>query len=90
MVITTLNRTPRSYAEAIVAAEHVLGMVPTGTHDWNMFVTPEELAIMFQKAGMDMTLLSGMRFKPVSKRWKLTSDYSVNYAAAFQHASMER
>lgn len=83
VVITTLNRTPRSYALAIVAAEYVLGMVPKGTHDWNMFVTPQEVALMFQKAGMDMSLLSGMNFNPLTKRWRLTSDNSVNYAAVF-------
>lgn len=83
VVITTLNRTPRSYALAIVAAEHVLGMVPKGTHDWNMFVTPQELALMFQQSDLEMSLLSGMKFQPLSKTWNLSSDSSVNYAAAF-------
>lgn len=89
VVITTLNRTPRSYALAIVAAEYVLGMVPKGTHDWNMFVTPQELTLMFQQAGLEMSLLSGMNFRPLSKTWKLSSDSSVNYAAAFTRAQAE-
>lgn len=89
VVITTLNRTPRSYALSIVAAEYVLGMVPKGTHDWSMFVTPQELALMFQRASMDMSLLSGMNFYPLTKRWKLTGDSSVNYAAAFVHAEAD-
>jgi ubiquinone biosynthesis O-methyltransferase len=83
VVITTLNRTVRSYALAIVAAEYVLGMVPRGTHDWNMFLTPQELTLMFQKTGMDMALMSGMSYRPLTKRWLLTEDSSVNYAAAF-------
>jgi 2-polyprenyl-6-hydroxyphenyl methylase / 3-demethylubiquinone-9 3-methyltransferase len=83
VVITSLNRTPHSYALAILAAEYVLGIVPKGTHDWNMFVTPQELTLMFQRAGRDMSLLSGMNYWPLTKTWQLSSDTSVNYAAAF-------
>ena len=51
IAVSTLNRTPRSYALAILAAEHVLRWVPPGTHDWTRFVTPEELAMQMEESG---------------------------------------
>lgn len=50
VAVSTLNRTPRSYALAVVAAEHLLRWVPPGTHDWTRFVTPEELALQMEES----------------------------------------
>lgn len=83
VVITTFNRTPASYALAIVAAEKLLGMVPQGAHDWNKFVMPDELALMFSEADMTMFHLSGMQLSPVSRKWVCVENTDVNYAAAF-------
>lgn len=60
LVVSTLNRTPRSFALAIAAAEYVLRMVPPGTHDWARFVTPQELAMMGADAGLSMQLVGGL------------------------------
>jgi ubiquinone biosynthesis O-methyltransferase len=80
--VTTLNRTPASYALAIVGAEYLLRLVPVGTHAWTKFVTPQELAMMARDAGLCMELLSGMVLSPGSGRFTLSADdVSVNYAA---------
>lgn len=86
VVITTFNRTPASYALAIVAAERLLGMVPQGAHDWNKFITPDELGLMFSEAGMTMLHLTGMQLSPASRKWECVRNTGVNYAAAFVHS----
>lgn len=86
VVITTFNRTPASYALAIVAAERLLGMVPQGAHDWNKFITPEELAVMFSEARMSMSHLCGMQLSAATRKWQCVENTGVNYAAAFVHA----
>lgn len=83
MLCSTLNRTTKSFALAIVGAEWVLGWLPRGTHDWNRFVTPEELAAMIEHTGMDCVDRTGMVFDPISGRWSLSErDLSVNYVTA--------
>lgn len=80
--VTTLNRTPASYALAIVGAEYLLRLVPRGTHAWTKFLTPQELAMMAGDAGLRLELLAGMVLQPSSGRFSLSdSDTSVNYAA---------
>lgn len=60
VVVSTLARTPRSWLAAVAAAEHALGLLPVGTHDWNKFINPEELAAMAEAAGLEMDAASGM------------------------------
>lgn len=79
--VTTLNRTPASYALAIVGAEYVLRVVPAGTHAWRRFITPAELAMMGRDAGLALALLAGMELRPRSGEFVLGSDARVNYAA---------
>lgn len=81
VIITTINRTPASYAVAILAAEYVTGVVPRGTHDWSKFVTPQELAMMAADAGLKVELVAGMQLDFPSGQFKLGQDPSVNYAA---------
>ena len=81
LALSTINRTPRAYALAIGAAEHALGLVPVGTHEWRKFVSPEELAAMLARAGAEVRELAGMRFDPVLSRWVLSDDTAVNYIA---------
>lgn len=85
VVVTTFNRTPASYVLAIVAAERLLGMVPQGAHDWNKFILPEELALMFVQARMSMSHLSGMQLSPMTRKWRCIDNTDINYAAAFVH-----
>ena len=82
LVISTLNRTWKSYALAIVAAEYVLGWLPRGTHDWNRFVTTDELRRYLGDAGFAPPELSGITYDVMDDAWRLTVDTDVNYIAA--------
>lgn len=83
--VTTLNRTPASYALAIVGAEYLLRLVPAGTHSWTKFLTPQELSMMARDAGLSMQLLAGMVLQPSSGQFSLSdTDLNVNYAALMQ------
>jgi 2-polyprenyl-6-hydroxyphenyl methylase/3-demethylubiquinone-9 3-methyltransferase len=79
MVVATLNRTTRSYALAIVGAEYVLGWLPRGTHDWRKFVKPAELTAELEAAGLTIFEVAGVSYSPLSDRWRLGTDTSVNY-----------
>jgi 2-polyprenyl-6-hydroxyphenyl methylase/3-demethylubiquinone-9 3-methyltransferase len=82
LVMSTLNRTRRSYLMAKVGAEYLLRMLPVGTHDWAKFVTPAEAGAMLRRGGMRLADISGMRFSPLSNRWRATTDTGVNYILA--------
>jgi 2-polyprenyl-6-hydroxyphenyl methylase/3-demethylubiquinone-9 3-methyltransferase len=79
MVVATLNRTLKSFGLAIVGAEYILGWLPRGTHKWDKFVTPNELEIALELAGMEIADESGVLYNPLADRWQLTSDMDVNY-----------
>ncbi|MCS0504111.1 bifunctional 2-polyprenyl-6-hydroxyphenol methylase/3-demethylubiquinol 3-O-methyltransferase UbiG [Ancylobacter mangrovi] len=87
MVAATLNRTKRSFALAIVGAEYVLGWLPRGTHDWNRFVTPEELKAALKAGGLSVTDRTGVVFNPLADSWRLSGDLSVNYMMAGARAA---
>ncbi len=76
---STLNRTMKSFALAIVGAEYVLRWLPRGTHNWEKFVTPEELAAAMRAGGVTPVETSGVIFNPLADRWQLGRDTSVNY-----------
>ena len=83
MVCSTLNRNAKSFALAIVGAEWVMRWLPKGTHDWQKFITPDELYALLRRAGLDPVDRKGMVFNPVSWRWSLSDrDLSVNYVTA--------
>lgn len=82
LVLSTINRTLRSYALAIVAAEYVLGWLPRGTHQWERFVMPDELARYIAAAGLAAPRFSGLVYSPMGDNWKLSEDTAVNYLAA--------
>ena len=87
VILSTINRTYRSYALAIIAAENVLGIVPKGTHEWTKFITPEELTLMMMEAGTNKpSLAAGMYFDIISRKWILTRDLGVNYITVFPHS----
>lgn len=77
---STLNRNPKSYLFAVVAAEYLLKMLPKGTHDYAKFIQPAELASYARNAGLEVKNLTGMTYNPLFKTYKLNShDLSVNY-----------
>ncbi|MFV0409253.1 MAG: bifunctional 2-polyprenyl-6-hydroxyphenol methylase/3-demethylubiquinol 3-O-methyltransferase UbiG [Paracoccus sp. (in: a-proteobacteria)] len=81
LIMSTLNRTMRSYGAAIIGAEWVMRWLPRGTHEWSRFVTPDELAAMMETAGLRVADRTGMVFNPISWDWSLSDrDLSVNYA----------
>jgi 2-polyprenyl-6-hydroxyphenyl methylase/3-demethylubiquinone-9 3-methyltransferase len=82
-VFSTLNRNPKSYLFAIVGAEYLLQLLPRGTHDWAKFLRPAELAFA-RRSGLDLTNLIGMTYNPLTKAYRLESDTSVNYLAAYR------
>lgn len=83
MVCSTLNRNAKSFAMAIIGAEWVMRWLPRGTHDWNKFITPDELADLITRAGLAVVDRKGMVFNPISWSWSLSDrDLSVNYVTA--------
>jgi 2-polyprenyl-6-hydroxyphenyl methylase/3-demethylubiquinone-9 3-methyltransferase len=79
---STLNRNPKSYLFAIIGAEYLLRMLPKGTHDYDKFIKPAELAQFARSAGLDVDGLKGLSYNPLSKIYSLGQDTSVNYLAA--------
>ncbi|MGY9004578.1 MAG: bifunctional 2-polyprenyl-6-hydroxyphenol methylase/3-demethylubiquinol 3-O-methyltransferase UbiG [Alphaproteobacteria bacterium] len=79
LIAATINRTSKAYAFAIVGAEYILGWVPRGTHDWNRFIKPEELTANLARRDFQIKTLSGLTYGPISRRWKTSSDVSVNF-----------
>ena len=83
LVASTLNRTPQSFAAAIVGAEWVMRWLPRGTHEWRRFIRPDELAGMFEAAGVRVVDRAGMVFNPLGWSWSLSRrDLAVNYLMA--------
>ena len=76
---STLNRNPKSYLLAVIGAEYVLNMLPKGTHDYRKFIKPSELSAWCRQVGLDVAGMTGMTYNPLSKRYWLNSDVSVNY-----------
>ncbi|MDF1872781.1 bifunctional 2-polyprenyl-6-hydroxyphenol methylase/3-demethylubiquinol 3-O-methyltransferase UbiG [Vannielia sp.] len=83
MICSTINRNPKSFAMAILGAEWVMRWLPKGTHDWNKFITPDELYDLLRGAGMGPVDRKGFVFNPVTWGWSLSDrDLSVNYVTA--------
>ncbi|XP_074321329.1 ubiquinone biosynthesis O-methyltransferase, mitochondrial-like [Silene latifolia] len=80
-VISTINRTMRAYAATILVAEYILHWLPKGTHEWSKFVTPEELVLILQRASVNVQEMAGFVYNPLSGKWLLSDDTSVNYIA---------
>jgi 2-polyprenyl-6-hydroxyphenyl methylase/3-demethylubiquinone-9 3-methyltransferase len=75
----TLNRTPQSFALAIVGAEYVMRWLPRGTHDWRRFLRPSEFALGLRRVGLHPTRLKGLRYRLATGDWALSDDLSANY-----------
>ena len=83
MFIATLNQTLKSYLFAIVGAEYILKWLPIGTHDWNKFVKPEDLEKICKANSLKLNKINGVKFNPISNKWKLSNDKSVNYITKY-------
>jgi 2-polyprenyl-6-hydroxyphenyl methylase/3-demethylubiquinone-9 3-methyltransferase len=79
VILSTLNRTPKSFALGIVAAEYILGWVPRGTHRWRKFLKPSELAAAARAAGLRPTELAGLLYDPATGGWSIGRDLGMNY-----------
>jgi 2-polyprenyl-6-hydroxyphenyl methylase/3-demethylubiquinone-9 3-methyltransferase len=79
---STISRNAKAFAFAIVAAEHVLKLLPKGTHEYAKLIRPSELAEWCRAAGLDPVEMRGMEYNPLSRRYRLSYDTSVNYLVA--------
>jgi 2-polyprenyl-6-hydroxyphenyl methylase/3-demethylubiquinone-9 3-methyltransferase len=79
---STLNRNPKAFLFAIVGAEHVLGLLPKGTHEYGKFIRPSELAQWCRDAGLLLEHTRGLQYNPLTGRYWLSEDTSVNYLFA--------
>ena len=83
MVCWTINRNAKSFAMAIIGAEYVMRWLPKGTHEWNKFITPDELFDLIRNAGLAPVDRKGFVFNPITWQWALSDrDLSVNYVTA--------
>lgn len=80
LFITTINKTNLSYALGIVVAEQLLRIVPSGTHDWEKFISPVELERLLESNGFSVQSVQGMLYNPVSGAWSWTNSTAINYA----------
>jgi len=79
---STINRNPKAFMLAIVGAEHVLKMLPKGTHEYARFIRPSELAQWCRDAGLTLSATRGMEYNPLTERYWLSADLGVNYLLA--------
>ena len=84
MFIATLNQTLKSYVFAIIGAEYVLRWLPIGTHDWNKFVKPEKLEKICKRNSLILKKIDGVKFNPLSNKWKISNDTSINYITKYK------
>jgi 2-polyprenyl-6-hydroxyphenyl methylase/3-demethylubiquinone-9 3-methyltransferase len=87
LFFSTINRNPKSFLLAIVGAEYVLRLLPKGTHEYEKFIRPSELAQFAREAGLAVTEILGMTYNPLTRRFALGGDADVNYLMACRRAS---
>jgi 2-polyprenyl-6-hydroxyphenyl methylase/3-demethylubiquinone-9 3-methyltransferase len=79
LFLSTINRTPRAFAEAILGAEYLLRLLPAGTHEYARFIRPSELGASLRANGLDVRELRGLTYSPLTRRYRLTPSVAVNY-----------
>lgn len=82
LFMATLNRTLKAYALAIIGAEYILGWLPKGTHQWEKFITPDDLASQLEATGLTIMDRAGATYNPLSDKWSLSHNTDVNYMLA--------
>lgn len=85
LFVSTIDRTFKSFAVAIIGAEYLLRVLPRGTHQWSMFVRPEELTSALTSSDLHMNDLRGMRYLPLVHKASWCKDTKVNYIATYMH-----
>ena len=83
MFIATINKNLKSYIFAILGAEYILRWLPIGTHNWDKFLSPQDLEIIVKKNSFMADEIVGMKFNLLSKKWSRSNDLSVNYISTF-------
>jgi len=86
--LSTLNRNPKSFLFAIVGAEYLLRLLPAGTHEYAKFIRPSELATWCRSSGLELLHTRGMEYNPLTKRYWLSGDTSVNYLLACRKGTL--
>jgi 2-polyprenyl-6-hydroxyphenyl methylase/3-demethylubiquinone-9 3-methyltransferase len=81
---STIHRNAKAYLLAVIGAEYVLNLLPRGTHDYDKFIRPSELATFARTAGLEPQQMRGLEYNPITGRYALTQDTSVNYLMATQ------
>lgn len=84
LILSTLNRTLKSFLLAKVAAEYIIQWLPRGTHDWRLFMRPSEIAAVFMQEGLTLRDVTGLSYNPLFSLWTTGKDTSINYIMAFQ------
>jgi 2-polyprenyl-6-hydroxyphenyl methylase/3-demethylubiquinone-9 3-methyltransferase len=84
--LSTINRTPRAYVQAVLGAEYLLRLLPTGTHSYEKFIRPSELAAWGRAAGLALEDVSGLGYDPLTRTARLTDDARVNYLMRLRRA----
>ena len=87
MFVATLNRTMKSFALAIVGAEYILRWIPRGTHRWDKFITPDELELALEQAGLHVTDEAGVIYNVFADRFQLSTDMDANYMVVAEKAA---
>jgi len=76
---STINRNPKAFAQAIIGAEYLLNLLPRGTHEYQRFIRPSEMAHEARKAGLEVIALKGIQYQPLTRKYRLSDDVQVNY-----------
>ncbi|MFO1266899.1 MAG: bifunctional 2-polyprenyl-6-hydroxyphenol methylase/3-demethylubiquinol 3-O-methyltransferase UbiG [Rubrivivax sp.] len=84
---STLNRNPLAFVQAIIGAEYLLRLLPQGTHEYAKFIRPSELARWCRDSGLDLAATRGLQYNPLTRRYRLSDDTSVNYLFACRKAA---
>jgi 2-polyprenyl-6-hydroxyphenyl methylase / 3-demethylubiquinone-9 3-methyltransferase len=87
MFVATLNRTAKSFVNAIVGAEYILRWLPKGTHDWKKFLKPGEIAQILQKNDLELLDLTGFSYSLLKDEWRRGKNVDINYAMIFKKVS---
>lgn len=84
LILSTLNRHPMAFLQAIIGAEYVLGLLPKGTHTYSQFIKPSELDPLLTDAGLEIKDIRGLSYNPLTQVFKLSNNISVNYLMCAQ------
>ena len=87
LFISTINRTIKSFVEAIIAAEYLLRIVPRGTHEWKKFLKPSEIVEIASEYSTSLVDVTGYKLNPLTSKWTLSDDNSVNYMMCFKKSA---